>query len=1416
VEIVKGERKIMNQLTKTLTVIILLCLTFSTFSGAIVFVQACDPASKLVFSAGTPQVLQAGAVSNKITVQLQDTSNKPVTALSDTIVNLATNASSSGHFYSDQNGKNQISGITIKEGQNSANFYYNDTLAGHPTLTASSGTLTPASTTFTINACSATKLIFSTGGSQTLNAGQVSKPIVVQRQDQYGNPTTLGGSIIISLSTNSSTGHFYSDSSGTSSITSININALASDSTSIYYADTVAGHPTLTAASAGLIAATTIFSVTSAAGGATHFVVSASSSATAGASFSISVTAKDQYGNTVTSYSGTVHFSSSDGQAVLPANSGLTSGVGTFSVTLETSGSQKVTATDTANSAITGVASLTVTAADDLAKIVISPGAASVTAGVAQAYSAEGFDQYGNDLGPVAASYSVNGNPISGSSVTETIVGSYTIIAAYGILSDSATLTVNAAPLDHLTISPIDASITAGGSQVYSVEAFDQYNNDLGSATLSATFTVNGVGISGNVVSETLAGSYNIVASEGGKSVSTTLTVNAGPLDHILINPKTATITTVQSQTYTATAYDQYGNAWTVTATYSCPDSNLIINGNSVSSIVANSYSITGSYGDKFDTATLTVTGGVPTSVVISPKSSSMIAGGSQSFSVEAFDQYGTDLGDVTGSSTFSVNGVQITSNSVSETQVGSYMVSVNYGSLSDQTTLAVTGYTVTFTNSGLPTGTAWSVTFGDTVYSSTTGTITITDVSAISYSWSTATYIQADGTRYVAAQTSGSISVPSQVSQNIDYSTQYLVTYTTTGNVLPITSPADQWINSGSTATGTFTSQVVNEAGDTRCNYLSDDRPDTIIAPTTITATYQTQYLVKYATTGNVLTITPPANEWVNSGSVATGTFTQQTINSAQTIRCNLITDNRTLITQPTTVMATYQTQYYLTITSTHGSPTQASQWVNAGSSITISVTSPDGNTVDRWICTGYSLDSGSPTSGTSYTFTNIQASHTITFTWQEQYYLTVNSPYGTPIVAGWYDSGSTAYASLASGTISGATGTQYVFTNWNGDASGSSTTSNAITMNSPKTATANWKTQYYLTVSSAYSTVNGSGWYDSGSTASATLTSGTISGSSTQYIFTAWSGDASGTALTSNSITMNSAKTATANWKTQYYLTVTSTYGTPTGQGWYDAGSAANIAVTQTVSSGTSSRNVFSAWSGSGSGAYTGSSATSSITMYDPITETASWNTQCLVTYAVTGNAITVTVPSNEWVNYGTAAKGTFSPTIANQANDTQCIFVKDNRPSTITQPTLITGIYQTQYAVNFSQNGLETDAVGTVLTILGIEKDYSQLANITWVNNGTQVTFSFANTVASTIANKLYTLTGINATSPLTIDAPTLIQANYQPQYSASLFTLAEFALIIFALLLLLLLLLAWRRRRKKKQEENKSKKTSPKPT
>jgi hypothetical protein len=67
---------------------------------------------------------------------------------------------------------------------------------------------------------------------------------------------------------------------------------------------------------------------------AAKFVLSAPSSVTHGVAFSVTLTVYDAYGNVATGYTGTVHFSSSDSTATLPANYTFTaadSGLHTFS-----------------------------------------------------------------------------------------------------------------------------------------------------------------------------------------------------------------------------------------------------------------------------------------------------------------------------------------------------------------------------------------------------------------------------------------------------------------------------------------------------------------------------------------------------------------------------------------------------------------------------------------------------------------------------------------------------------------------------------------------------------------------------------------------------------------------------------------------------------------------------------------------------------------------------------------------------------------------------------------------------------------------------------------------------------------------------------------------------------------------------
>ncbi len=127
-------------------------------------------------------------------------------------------------------------------------------------------------------------------------------------------------------------------------------------------------------------------------------MVGVPSAASAGQVMQVIVAALDVYGNAATGYTGSVHFSSSDAQASLPADATYTAGAGGagfFFITLKTAGVQSLTVADTANPGFTFTAGLSVV-----------PGAPSVwtfagmptttSAGAAQTFTLIAQDAFGN------------------------------------------------------------------------------------------------------------------------------------------------------------------------------------------------------------------------------------------------------------------------------------------------------------------------------------------------------------------------------------------------------------------------------------------------------------------------------------------------------------------------------------------------------------------------------------------------------------------------------------------------------------------------------------------------------------------------------------------------------------------------------------------------------------------------------------------------------------------------------------------------------------------------------------------------------------------------------------------------------------------------------------------------------------
>jgi hypothetical protein len=143
-------------------------------------------------------------------------------------------------------------------------------------------------------------------------------------------------------------------------------------------------------------------------------------------------------------------------------------------------------------------------------------------------------------------------------------------------------------------------------------------------------------------------------------------------------------------------------------------------------------------------------------------------------------------------------------------------------------------------------------------------------------------------------------------------------------------------------------------------------------------------------------------------------------------------------------------------------------------------------------------------------------------------------------------------------------------------------------------------------------YSSTQTFSW-PSGSTHTIATTSPQSGGTGIRYAWINWSG---GGAI-SHTVAPTTNTTYTANFRTQYYLTMShGTGGTVSpGSGWKNSGTTVSISAAPT------SGYIFSNWTGSGAGSYSGTNNPASITMNGPITEIA----------AFTHNAVQVTVQTN-----------------------------------------------------------------------------------------------------------------------------------------------------------------------------------------
>ena len=168
-----------------------------------------------------------------------------------------------------------------------------------------------------------------------------------------------------------------------------------------------------------------------------------------------------------TGYTDSVHFTSTDGQAVLPSDSTLTNGTGTFDVILKTAGSQTITVTDTTYSSISGTSAAIAVSPAAADHLVFSqqPTSTKVGAVISPPVTVSVFDHYNNPVDPTSVTISASGGPgtLSGT-LTETTTNGVATFSDLS-LSDVGTYTLTASVGTNLSVTSNSFNVTRGAAE---------------------------------------------------------------------------------------------------------------------------------------------------------------------------------------------------------------------------------------------------------------------------------------------------------------------------------------------------------------------------------------------------------------------------------------------------------------------------------------------------------------------------------------------------------------------------------------------------------------------------------------------------------------------------------------------------------------------------------------------------------------------------------------------------------------------------------------------------------------------------------------------------------------------------------------------------------------------------------------
>lgn len=344
----------------------------------------------------------------------------------------------------------------------------------------------------------------------------------------------------------------------------------------------LAGAHTITAASANLTGEGTV-TIDAAAFAGLRLQAPDGDEVAAGDELSVVVVAADEFGNAVPDYSETVALTSTDADAILPADLEPDGGLYAGTVGARVAGPQTLTATDSAGESATldyTVLPGAAAAIELAAPSSIGPGAAfSATVTVRDA-----FDNVADNFRGAVALSSSDGAATLPSAHTFTAgdagvyaftnvrlatIGSQTLTATSGALEDQVAVTVATGAASQVAITNAPAQVTAGVAFTLGIEFQDGNGSPATDASREVTVEADGDVIGTFTVTTsvatlpdlivTTAGSVTITVSGGGFSDTATVTVVGGAATTLSVTGPAAAVAGAAFNVVVS-ARDAFGN----------------------------------------------------------------------------------------------------------------------------------------------------------------------------------------------------------------------------------------------------------------------------------------------------------------------------------------------------------------------------------------------------------------------------------------------------------------------------------------------------------------------------------------------------------------------------------------------------------------------------------------------------------------------------------------------------------------------------------------------------------------------------------------------------------------------------------------------------------------------------------------